>query len=334
MKILVTGGAGYIGSHTTLALLNAGHDVTVIDNLSNSSLTAIERVEELASRKVQTIVGDVRDVATLTDVLHGHIDAVIHFAALKAVGESVEQPLMYYDNNVGGSIALMQAMHAANVNHLVFSSSATVYGDPDVSPIPETAPYRPANPYGQTKRMVEEIMLDFSNANQNFNAIALRYFNPVGAHESARIGEDPQGIPNNLMPYIQQVAVGRRDALRIWGNDYDTIDGTGVRDYIHVMDLADAHVKAVEYAENRGFLAINIGTGRGSSVLEVLRSFEKAVGHPLAHEFHPRRDGDVAEYFGDPSLAKELLGWEAQYDMDRMCADAWRWQQQNPNGYE
>ena len=335
MKLLVTGGAGYIGSHTCVLLLEAGHEVTVIDNLCNSSAVALRRVQELAGRPLRFVQGDVRSRDDLAKALEGGIDAVIHFAALKAVGESCEKPLSYFDNNIGGTITLMQAMEEAGVNRIIFSSSATVYGQVDTGPVKECAQLRATNPYGRTKLVMEQLIGDWCGARPMASAVLLRYFNPVGAHPSGRIGEDPKGEPNNLMPYVAQVAVGRRERLRVFGNDYPTVDGTGVRDYLHVMDLADAHVKAVEYsARMTGCESFNLGTGRGYSVLELVRSFEAQSGLSVACEIVARRPGDVSELVADPSLANELLGWKARYDIDRMCADVWRWQQNNANGYE
>ena len=334
MNILVTGGAGYIGSHTCVVLLEAGHDVTVIDNLCNSSAIALQRVQELAGRSLRFVQGDIRSRDDLDRAFAGGIDAVIHFAALKAVGESCEQPLAYFDNNIGGTIALMQAMEAHGVECLVFSSSATVYGEPDSVPVPEDAPLRVTNPYGRTKLAMEQLIGDWCAARPQASAVLLRYFNPVGAHPSGRIGEDPRGVPNNLMPYIAQVAVGRRERLQVFGNDYPTPDGTGVRDYIHVMDLAQAHARALECAASRtGTLALNVGTGNGYSVLELVAAFERASGKPVAFDIAPRRSGDVAALWADPARAMELLGWTANRGVAAMCEDTWRWQQQNPDGY-
>ena len=334
MNILVTGGAGYIGSHTCVVLLEAGHDVTVIDNLCNSSAIALQRVQELAGRSLRFVQGDIRSRDDLDRAFVGGIDAVIHFAALKAVGESCEQPLAYFDNNIGGTIALMQAMEAHGVECLVFSSSATVYGEPDSVPVREDAPLRVTNPYGRTKLVMEQLIGDCCQADPAMSAVLLRYFNPVGAHPSGRIGEDPSGTPNNLMPYIAQVAVGRRPTLSVFGGDYPTVDGTGVRDYIHVMDLAHAHVRALEHARTRtGALALNVGTGRGYSVLELVRAFEQASGRKVPHEVVARRPGDVAELWADPARAQQLLGWSASRGIEAMCADTWRWQRDNPEGY-
>ena len=334
MKLLVTGGAGYIGSHTCVVLLQAGHEVTVIDNLCNSSPIALERVQELAGRQLRFVQGDIRSRDDLDRAFAGGIDAVIHFAALKAVGESCEQPLAYFDNNIGGTITLMQAMEAHGVERLVFSSSATVYGEPDSVPVGEDAPLRVTNPYGRTKLVMEQLIGDWCKARPQASAVLLRYFNPVGAHPSGRIGEDPRGVPNNLMPYIAQVAVGRRERLQVFGNDYPTPDGTGVRDYIHVVDLAEAHARALECAATRrGTLALNVGTGNGYSVLELVAAFERASGKPVPFDIAPRRPGDVAALWADPARAMELLGWTANRGVAAMCEDTWRWQQQNPDGY-
>jgi len=334
MKVLVTGGAGYIGSHTCVLLLQAGHDVTVIDNLCNSSAVALARVQELAGRPLRFVQGDLRNRDALARAFAGGIDAVIHFAALKAVGESCQQPLRYFDNNIGGTIALMQAMQEAGVQRLVFSSSATVYGQPDSVPVKENAPLRVTNPYGRTKLVMEQLIRDWCDARPEASAVLLRYFNPVGAHPSGHLGEEPLGEPNNLMPYVAQVAVGRRERLRVFGNDYPTPDGTGIRDYLHVMDLADAHVKAVEYAAaHPGCEVFNLGTGRGHSVLELVRAFEVASGKTIPMEFAPRRAGDVAELTADPAKARDLLGWTTSREMAAMCGDTWRWQQQCPEGF-
>ena len=334
MKILVTGGAGYIGSHTCVVLLEAGHDVTVIDNLCNSSVIALERVQELAGRPLRVIQGDIRNREDLGRAFEGSIDAVIHFAALKAVGESCEKPLAYFDNNIGGTITLMQAMEAHGVNRLVFSSSATVYGEPDSVPIREDAPLRVTNPYGRTKLVMEQLIADWCLARSQASAVLLRYFNPVGAHPSGRIGEDPRGMPNNLMPYVAQVAVGRRERLRVFGKDYPTPDGTGIRDYLHVMDLAEAHVCAVGLASRESCCEfINLGTGRGTSVLEIARAFEQASSRCIPLEFVSRRTGDVSVLFADPSKALARLGWHATRDILQMCVDLWKWQSTNPQGY-
>lgn len=334
--VLVTGGAGYIGSHTCVALLEAGHDVVVVDNLCNSKPAALERVERIAGRKLRGFHrADVRDASALTRVFVEHrVDAVIHFAALKAVGESVAHPLAYYENNVGGLFSLVGAMEAADVRRFVFSSSATVYGDPATVPIREDFPTAPANPYGRTKLMCEEVLRDVGASDPRWQVVLLRYFNPVGAHRSGLIGEDPGGTPNNLMPYVSQVAVGRLPELSVFGGDYPTPDGTGVRDYIHVADLAAGHVAAVERMDALpGVSCLNLGTGRGYSVLEVVRAFERACGRALPCRIVARRPGDVPAYWADPALAREVLGWEARFDLDAMCRDAWRWQSLNPGGY-
>lgn len=333
--ILVTGGAGYIGSHTCVELLGAGHAVTVFDNFCNSQREALRRVEQIAGRPVALVEGDIRDRAALERALRdSRADAVIHFAGLKAVGESVEKPLDYYDNNVHGSLRLLQAMQTCGVRTLVFSSSATVYGDPQRLPLAEDHPLSATNPYGRTKLVIEEMLRDLHRSDPAWRIAILRYFNPVGAHASGRIGEDPQGIPNNLLPFVAQVAVGRRPHVNVWGDDYATPDGTGVRDYIHVVDLALGHLKALErlrsHAECR---AINLGTGTGYSVLDMVRAFEQACGKPLPYRIAGRRAGDIAACYADPAQARELLGWQAQRDLQAMCSDAWRWQSANPNGY-
>ncbi len=335
-NVLVTGGAGYIGSHTCLVLLEAGHEVVVLDNLGNGSREAIRRVETLCGRNVMDFcVADVSDRKRVQALLIEHrIDSVIHFAALKAVGESVEKPLLYYDNNVAGTIALVDAMASAGVRDLVFSSSATVYGDPESVPIKEDFPTRATNPYGWSKWMTERILCDAATADPRWRFALLRYFNPVGAHPSGQIGEDPRGIPNNLMPFVSQVAVGRRDALQVFGQDYPTVDGTGVRDYIHVMDLARGHLCALESMASLPSPAIvNLGTGRGYSVLEVVEAFETASGRPVPYRVVGRRPGDIAACWADPTLAERLLGWKAEKGIAEMCADAWRWQSLNPEGY-
>lgn len=334
-RVLVTGGAGYIGSHTLIELLAAGHEVVCLDNFSNSSSEAVRRVERIAGRAVKLVEGDIRDTALLESVFSAQaIDAVIHFAALKAVGESVAQPLEYYDNNVAGTLSLLAACRRAGVRRFVFSSSATVYGVPDQLPLTEDAPIRAVNPYGATKVMVEQILRDLCVADPEFCAVALRYFNPVGAHESGLIGEDPADVPNNLFPFITQVAVGKRERLSVFGQDWPTPDGTGVRDYIHVVDLAAGHVAALDFARDRaGFTPINLGTGRGTSVLELVSAFERATGQSVPTVFAPRRAGDIAACWADPALAHELLGWSAQRGLEAMCADGWRWQSHNPEGY-
>jgi UDP-glucose 4-epimerase len=330
--ILVTGGAGYIGTHTCVELLNAGFDVVVLDNFCNSKPEALKRVQKITGKPVTLINGDVRDKDCLRLIFKQHtISAVIHFAGLKAVGESVANPVKYYDNNVMGSLALIEVMAEFNVKKLVFSSSATVYGFSDTKPIAETAPLSPFNPYGHTKRMVEQILEDLSASDAAWNIGLLRYFNPVGAHESGMIGEDPNGVPNNLMPYVTQVAVGKLNELSIFGDDYETIDGTGVRDYIHVVDLALGHVAALKHLD--GLMTINLGAGRSYSVLELVHTFEKATGKSVPYKIVPRRAGDIAIYFADASLAKQKLGWETKFDLIDICRDAWRWQSQNPQGY-
>ncbi|OHV11995.1 UDP-glucose 4-epimerase GalE [Kushneria phosphatilytica] len=334
--ILVTGGAGYIGSHTVLALLQAGHEVVVLDSLTNSSPLALERVATLAGREVPLVEGDIRNEALLDSLFERYdISAVVHFAGLKAVGESVEKPLAYFDNNVNGTLVLCRAMARAGVKSIVFSSSATVYGDPETVPIQESFPTSATNPYGRSKLMVEEILRDLCQADDEWRVALLRYFNPVGAHESGMIGEDPHGIPNNLVPFISQVAIGRRETLSVFGNDYDTPDGTGVRDYIHVVDLADGHLKALDFlAQHQGVHTFNLGTGKGYSVLEVTNAFARVSGRDIPHEIKPRRPGDIACCYADPAYAESMLGWRAQYGIERMMADTWRWQQQNPQGYE
>jgi len=327
--ILVTGGAGFIGSHTCVALAQAGLPFVVLDNFSGARASVLERVARITGAPVECVRGDVRDAALLRQVLAQHrVDAVIHFAALKAVGESVRAPLAYYENNVAGTVALLQAMDAAGVRTLVFSSSATVYGDPASLPIREDAPLSATNPYGQTKLMMEQVLADVdASAPGQWRIARLRYFNPVGAHESGLIGEDPRGVPNNLMPYVAQVAAGQRAALSVYGGDYPTPDGTGQRDYIHVCDLADGHVAALRYLERHpGLLTVNLGTGRPVSVLEMVRGFEQASGRPVPCQMAPRRPGDVAACWADPALAERLLGWRAQRGVADMCRDAWRWQ--------
>jgi UDP-glucose 4-epimerase len=336
MRVLVTGGAGYIGSHTVLELLNTGYDVVVIDNLSNSRVESLKRVQELTGKSLTFYKGDIRNKDALRDVFTSEaIDAVIHFAALKAVGESVAQPLRYYQNNVTGTLVLCEVMKEFNVRNLVFSSSATVYGDAKEMPLLESFPLLPAeNPYGRSKQMMEDILQDLHRSDGSWNIAILRYFNPIGAHESGRIGEDPNGIPNNLVPYVAQVAVGRRPHVNVFGNDYPTPDGTGIRDYIHVVDLAIAHIKALQkLASDPGCVIYNLGTGQGSSVLEVILAFERACGKEIPYQFQDRRPGDVAVSYADPAKAREELGWEAVRDLDQMCVDTWRWQSSNPNGY-
>lgn len=335
MKIVITGGAGYIGSHTLIELLEAGHDVLVIDNFSNSSPEALMRVSQLTNRSFESAEIDVRDKGRLqSELSRFRPDAVIHFAGLKSVSQSEALPLDYFDNNVTGTISLVQAMDAAGCQSIVFSSSATVYGAAHYLPFDEAHPLAPVNPYGRTKYYVEGILGDWARAQAGRSALLLRYFNPVGAHHSGMIGEHPQGAPNNLMPYISQVAVGRRKALSIFGGDYDTPDGTGVRDYIHVTDLAQGHVRAVEYmSQNEGLDVFNLGTGQGYSVLEVVRAFEAASGQQVPYQIVPRRAGDIASSYAEVSKARNVLGWEAQKGLAEMCADSWRWQSNNPDGY-
>ena len=333
--ILVTGGAGYIGSHTCVELLNAGHDVTVMDNFCNSQLEALERVQRITGKRPALVEGDIRDGKTLVQTLQrSRASAVIHFAGLKAVGESVEKPLAYYDNNVVGTMRLLQAMDECKVKTLVFSSSATVYGDPQQLPLSEQHPLSATNPYGQTKLVIENMLRDLYRSDPSWRLSILRYFNPVGAHSSGLIGEDPSGTPNNLMPFVAQVAVGRRDFLNVWGTDYATPDGTGVRDYIHVVDLALGHLKALERLQlYKECLAINLGTGVGYSVLDMVHAFEQASGKSVPYRIGPRRAGDIASCYADPSQALALLGWRAERGLQDMCTDAWRWQKSNPNGY-
>lgn len=335
-RILVTGGAGFIGSHTCVALVAAGYAPVILDNLCNSDVRVLERLHRITGQALQFIQGDVRDAALLARVFaETPFAGAIHFAGLKAVGDSVADPLAYYDTNVHGSLVLASAMRQAGVKTLIFSSSATVYGEPDHSPIPEGAALRPANPYGRSKLMVEQALVDLHASQPGWRIALLRYFNPVGAHESGLIGEHPQGKPNNLMPFVCQVAVGQHDKLPIHGADYPTPDGTGVRDYVHVMDLAEGHVAALQHVQARpGLVTLNLGTGQGASVLEVVRAFERASGRPLPCEIGPRRAGDVPAYWGDPSLAQATLGWRARRSLDQMCADSWRWQQANPRGYD
>ncbi|MGN0409545.1 MAG: UDP-glucose 4-epimerase GalE [Candidatus Fimousia sp.] len=336
MTVLVTGGAGYIGSHTCVELLNAGYQVVVADNLCNSCQEALERVQEITGKVLTFYQVDIRDEEGLRQLFQKEsIDAVIHFAGLKAVGESVQQPMKYYDNNITGTLTLCRVMNEFGVKNIVFSSSATVYGSPKTVPILEDFPLSVTNPYGRTKLMLEEILQDFHTADPEWNVILLRYFNPIGAHKSGRIGENPKGIPNNLMPYITQVAVGKLECLGVFGDDYDTIDGSGVRDYIHVVDLALGHVKAIEkISENQGVLIYNLGTGNGYSVLQMVKAFEEASGQKIPYVIKPRRAGDIATCYADCSKAKKELGWEAQYGLKEMCEDSWRWQKNNPNGYE
>ena len=335
-KILITGGAGYIGSHTAVELLNEGYEVVVYDNLYNSSEESIKRVEELTGKTVKFYEGDILDAEFLKTMFEMEkIDAVIHCAALKAVGESVRKPLEYYQNNITGTLTLLGVMREVGVKNIVFSSSATVYGDPAMIPITEECPKgHCTNPYGWTKSMMEQIMSDLQKSDPEWNVVLLRYFNPVGAHKSGRIGEDPKGIPNNLMPYISQVAVGKLEKLGVFGDDYNTHDGTGVRDYIHVVDLAVGHVKAIDYIlTNPGLDVINLGTGTGYSVLDMVKAFSKAIGRELPYEIKPRRAGDIDMCYADPAKAERVLGWKATHTLDEMCEDTWRWQSGNPNGY-
>ena len=336
MKILVTGGAGYIGSHTCVELLNEGYEVVVLDNLYNSSEEALKRVQKITGKPLTFYEGDMLDRDICEKIFTEHkIDAVIHFAGLKAVGESVEKPWEYYYNNITGTLVLTDVMRKHGCKNIVFSSSATVYGDPAIIPITEECPKgQITNPYGQTKGMLEQILTDLHTGDPEWNVILLRYFNPIGAHKSGLIGEDPKGIPNNLVPYVAQVAIGKRECLGVFGDDYDTPDGTGVRDYIHVVDLANGHVKAIQkLADKEGVSVYNLGTGNGYSVLQVVAAFEKACGHAIKYEIKERRPGDIATCYCDPSKAKAELGWEAQYGIDEMCADSWNWQKKNPNGY-
>ena len=339
MSILVTGGAGYIGSHALIELDKAGYDFVVFDNLSNSSKISIERVEKIIGKKIKFVIGDIRDQNILNEVFEKFkIDSVIHFAGLKAVGESVAKPLEYYDNNVVGTLRLLEVMKKFDCKKIVFSSSATVYGDPSTTPILESFPVGgTTNPYGTSKYMIERILEDLYLSDNSFKIAILRYFNPVGAHESGAIGEDPNGIPNNLMPFISQVAVGKREFLSVFGSDYDTHDGTGVRDYIHVVDLATAHANAIDYINAQETmnnpLIVNLGTGTGYSVLDVVKAFEKASGKEIPYRLVDRRAGDIAKCYADPSFAKEVLGWEAERSLEEMCIDSWRWQSNNPAGY-
>jgi len=334
--VLVTGGAGYIGSHTCISLIEAGYEIVVFDNFCNSSKESIQRVEKIVGRTIPLVEGDIRSSSDLQKVFDTYrIDSVIHFAGLKAVGESVEQPLKYYDNNVNGTVVLCEVMKQNNCKSIVFSSSATVYGDPHTTPIKEDFPLSATNPYGRSKLMVEEILRDLYVSDNHWKIILLRYFNPVGAHNSGTIGEDPNGIPNNLMPFIAQTAVGKRACLSVFGDDYDTHDGTGVRDYIHVVDLAAGHVKALDKIENfTEVMTINLGTGTGYSVKDMVKAFEKVSDKEVPFCIAPRRAGDIAKCYADPSYAKEVLGWEAKKSIEEMCEDSWRWQSQNPNGYE
>lgn len=336
MKILVTGGAGFIASHTNVELLNAGYEVVVVDNLINSSRKSIDRVEELTGKKIIFYEEDLLNEKALDDIFDKEkIDSVIHFAALKAVGESCEIPLRYFDNNLTGTLNLLKVMEKHNVKSLVFSSSATVYGKPETVPIKEDFPLSVSNPYGRTKLITEDMLRDIYKSDNEWNIAILRYFNPIGAHESGRIGENPNGIPNNLLPYIAKVAAGQLECVNVFGDDYDTPDGTGVRDYIHISDLAEGHIKALQkLSEHPGLVTYNLGTGVGYSVLEIIKSFEKACGKKIPYKIAPRRAGDIDMCYADPLKAKEELGWEAARGIDKMCEDAWRWQVQNPNGYE
>ena len=336
MAILVTGGAGFIGSHTVVELQSAGYEVVVLDNLSNSSEKSLERVQQITGKPVKFYKTDILDREGLNEVFEKEqIDSCIHFAGLKAVGESVVKPWEYYENNIAGTLTLVDVMRKHDVKNIIFSSSATVYGDPAIIPITEECPKgQCTNPYGWTKSMLEQILTDIQKADPEWNVVLLRYFNPIGAHKSGLIGENPNGIPNNLMPYITQVAVGKLKELGVFGNDYDTPDGTGVRDYIHVVDLAKGHVKAInKIKENPGVKIYNLGTGKGYSVLDVVKAFEKACGKKIPYEIKPRRAGDIATCYSDATLAKKELGWEAEYGIDEMCADSWRWQSMNPDGY-
>jgi UDP-glucose 4-epimerase len=337
MHILVTGGAGYIGSHASLILLEEGHEVTVLDNLSNSSAESLKRVEKITSKKIHFIEGDIRDIKLLGDVFSSYrFDAVIHFAGLKAVGESVAKPILYYENNVVGTLRLLEAMKEASCKTIIFSSSATVYGDPQNLPIKESESLKPTNPYGQTKFMIEEILRDLYTSDPSWSIARLRYFNPAGAHASGLIGEDPRGIPNNLMPYISKVANGTLKTLSVYGKDYPTKDGTGVRDYIHVMDLGLGHIAALNYlSKTKGkLLTLNLGTGLGYSVLDIIRTFEEASQKVIPYVFVDRRPGDIASCFADSSNAKKILGWEAKFNLKDMCQHSWQWQLKNPKGYD
>ncbi len=337
MNVFVTGGAGFIGSHTVLQLLREGHDVTVLDNLSNASEESLNRVKELSGREAKLIVGDILDAPLLDKICsENRFDCCIHFAGLKAVGESVAKPWEYYNNNITGTLNLLKALRDHDMKNFIFSSSATVYGDPETVPITEECPKGTCtNPYGWTKSMIEQILMDMAKADSEWNIVLLRYFNPIGADPSGRIGENPRGIPNNLMPYVTQVAVGKLERLGVFGDDYDTPDGTGVRDYIHVSDLADGHIKALKKIEEKAGLCIyNLGTGNGVSVLQLVHSFEKANGITIPYDIKPRRPGDIATCYADATKAKKELGWEAKHDIVDMCRDSWNWQKNNPNGYD
>ena len=335
MKILVTGGAGYIGSHTCVELIKVGYEVVVVDNLCNSSLESLRRVEKLTNSNIPFYMADVRNKVALRRVFEQHsIDGVIHFAGLKVVGESIERPIEYYDTNVGGTFILFDVMRIFNCKTFVFSSSATVYGDPHTVPIKENFPLSVTNPYGRSKLMIEKFLRDVFVSDDSWHIALLRYFNPIGAHKSGLIGEDPNGIPNNLIPYISQVAVGKLESLKVFGGDYDTPDGTGVRDYIHVVDLAKGHVKALQALENKPqVLTVNLGTGNGYSVLDMVKAFEKASGKNVPYQIVARRPGDISTCYADPTCAKEKLDWKSEYGLDEMCEDTWRWQSQNPDGY-
>jgi UDP-glucose 4-epimerase len=335
MKVLVTGGAGYIGSHTAILLIEAGYEIIIFDNFSNASKESIKRVEKIVGRPITTIEGDIRNKEDLQKVFQSHqIESVIHFAGLKAVGESVEQPLKYYDNNIYGTLVLCEVMAEYNCKSIIFSSSATVYGEPKTTPIDESFPTSATNPYGRSKLFIEEMLRDLYTSDSSWKIVLLRYFNPIGAHHSGTIGEDPNGIPNNLMPFVAQTAVGKREYLRVWGNDYNTPDGTGVRDYIHVVDLAEGHLKALEKISSfNTVMTINLGTGNGYSVLDMVKAFEEASSQKVPYKIMPRRAGDIATCYADPSYAKEILGWETKKTIKEMCEDTWRWQKQNPNGY-
>lgn len=336
MNILVTGGAGYIGSHTTVELIKEGYEVIIVDNLCNSSSMVLDRIEDITGKRVKFYNIDTRDQVNFRKVFEENkIDAVIHFAALKAVGESVQKPLDYYNNNLVNTITVLELMREFNVDKFVFSSSATVYGNPKSCPIKEDFPLSTTNPYGNTKLMIEDILRDICKVNEGFNVAILRYFNPIGAHESGKIGEEPNGIPNNLMPYITKVAIGQLKELSVFGDDYDTPDGTGVRDYIHVVDLARGHVKALEKLnQNPGLVTYNLGTGKGYSVLDLVKAFKKASGVDIPYKIVDRRAGDIAMCYADPTKAETELGWVAKYDVDKMCKDSWNWQSKNPNGYK
>lgn len=335
-KILVTGGAGFIGTHTVIELVNAGHEVVIVDNLVNSSKKSVEVVERIVGQKIPFYQVDIRDKKALLEIFKTEQPTgVIHFAALKAVGESTQIPLTYYENNITGTLTLLRVMEEVNCKNIIFSSSATVYGDPHTVPILEDFPLSVTNPYGRTKLMIEEMLTDVYKADASWNVVLLRYFNPIGAHESGDLGENPNGIPNNLLPYVTQVAVGKLKEVQVFGNDYPTVDGTGVRDYIHVVDLAKGHVAALQKIEGTAGLNIyNLGTGKGYSVLEIIQNMEKAVGKPIPYKIVDRRPGDIATCYADSTKAKEELGWEAQFDITRMCQDAWHWQSKHPNGFD